>query len=67
MVLIDQEHAIIGTTCSLVPKLSWNVITYCREPHLHNFNVCVPDRGSLGTRLLFLVVKHSTSLDLRPG
>ena len=22
------------------------------SPHLHNFNVCVPERGSLGTRLI---------------
>jgi len=33
---------------SLVPRLSWNANMY---PRLHNFNVHVPERGSLGTRL----------------
>ena len=23
------------------------------SPHLHNFNVCIPEHGSLGTRLIF--------------
>ena len=33
---------------SLVPRLSWNTNIY---PRLHNFNVRVQERGSLGTRL----------------
>ena len=31
---------------SLVPRLSWNANMY----RLHNFNVGVPERGTLGTR-----------------
>ena len=32
---------------SLVPRLSWNANMY----RLHNFNVRVPEHGSLGMRL----------------
>ena len=39
---------VIGNS-SLVPcRLSWNANIF---PRLHNFNVCVPKRGSLGMRL----------------
>ena len=36
---------------SLVPRLSWNANMH---PRLHNFNVRIPERGSLGTRLCLL-------------
>ena len=43
--------------CSLVPRLSWDTNMYC----LHNFNVHVPERGSLRTRLGLM---HILKLDI---
>ena len=54
-------RGIIILTASLVPRLSRNTNMY----RLHNFNVRVPERGSLGTRLpnsylcmLYLIQPH---------
>ena len=44
---------------SRVPRLSWNANIYHRDPHLHDFNVCILERGSLGTRLHVPQISHS--------
>ena len=43
----NENDVIVYQMSSLVPRLSRNANIYC----LHNFNVRVLERGSLGTRL----------------
>ena len=46
--ILNAVRKISEGATSLVPRLSWNTNIY---PRLHNFNVRVQERGSLGTRL----------------
>ena len=56
-ILVTKPYYLI--TYSLVPRLS-------RNEAIRNFNVRVPERGSLGTRLNYVVVSTLFSLVPRP-
>ena len=48
----------IGTCRESLPALEWEYVytgrawyLFSGSPHLHNFNVCISEQGSLGMRL----------------